>query len=55
MNSSSADADSLAQLARIIYEQMNTGPRRMHVAITLAKQHLEAIRRALVDEGLRSP
>lgn len=55
MNSSSADADSLAQLARIIYEQMNTGPRRMHVAITLAKQHLDDIRRALVDEGLRSP
>ena len=55
MNSSSADADSLAQLARIIYEQMNIGPRRMHLAITLAKQHLDDIRRVLVDEGLRSP
>lgn len=55
MNSSSADADPFAQLARIIYEQMNLGPRRMHVAIALAKQHLEDIRRVLVDEGLRSP
>ena len=55
MKSNAADVDPFAQLARIIYEQMNIGPRRMHVAIALAKQHLEDIRRALVEEGLRSP
>ena len=45
--------DPLAQFARIVYDQMNIEPRRMNVAIELAKQHLADIRRALVKEGLR--
>jgi hypothetical protein len=54
MDSRAADADPYAQPARIIYDQMNIEPRRMHLAIVLAKQHLDDIRRVLVDEGLRN-
>ena len=53
-NDSNADDDPLAQFARIIYDQMNVEPRRMNIAIELAKQHLTDIRGALVKEGLRA-
>jgi hypothetical protein len=53
-NDRTADDDPLAQLARIIYDQMNIEPRRMNIAIELAKQHLADIRGALVKEGLRA-
>jgi hypothetical protein len=46
--------NSLTSFARLVYDQMNIEPRRMNVAIELAKQHLAEIRRALVKEGLRT-
>ncbi len=49
-----AEDDPLTQFARIVYDQMNIEPRRMNVAIELAKQHFADIRRALVKEGLRA-
>jgi hypothetical protein len=48
------DADPYAQMARIIHSQMNIEPRRMHLAIELAKKHLDDIRRVLVERGLRT-
>jgi hypothetical protein len=48
-----AEGDPVAQLARFIYEQMNVEPRRMNIAIELAKQHWDDIRRALIEQGLR--
>ena len=36
-NISGAEGEALTQLARIIYEQMNVEPRRMNVAIDVAK------------------
>ena len=50
----SPDDDPLARISRIIYDQMDIEPRRMHVAIELAKQHLAEIREALVNAGLRA-
>jgi hypothetical protein len=52
-HSDSPNADVVASLARLIYGEMNIEPRRMHVAIELAKQHLAEIRRALAEQGLR--
>lgn len=48
------EAAALDQLARFIYEQMNIQPRRMNVAIEMAKQHLTDIKKTLVEVGLRS-
>jgi hypothetical protein len=53
-NTTNTEDDTLAQLARIIYEEMNVEPRRMNVAIELAKQHLAHIREALIKQNLRS-
>ena len=47
--------DQVAQLARLIYDQMNIEPRQMHAAIKMAKSYMTQIRRCLVEEGLRSP
>ena len=49
------DQDSLAQLARIIYEEMNVEPRRMNIAIELATHFLAQIRQELVRKELRGP
>lgn len=46
--------DTLAQLARLIYEEMNIEPRRMNIAIEMAKQHLTLIREALIKQNLRT-
>lgn len=53
-NISGAEGEVLTQLARIIYEQMNVEPRRMNVAIEVAKRQLTEINRALIDQGLRT-
>ncbi len=53
-NISGAEGEALTQLARIIYEQMNVEPRRMNVAIEVAKRQLTEINRALIEQGLRS-
>lgn len=53
-NISGAEGEALTQLARIIYEQMNVEPRRMNVAIEVAKRQLTEINRALIDQGLRT-
>jgi hypothetical protein len=51
---SSPEGDTLTQLARLIYDQMNVEPRRMNVAIELARQHLTDVNRTLTEQGLRS-
>ncbi len=48
------EEDPLTQLARVIYGEMNVEPRRMHVAIDLAKQILADIRRILLEQALRT-
>ena len=53
-NISGAEGEALTQLARIIYEQMNVEPRRMNVAIEVAKRQLTEINRALIEQGLRT-
>ena len=53
-NISGAEGEALTQLARIIYEQMNVEPRRMNVAIEMAKRQLTEINRALIEQGLRT-
>jgi hypothetical protein len=50
-----AQDDTLAPLARAIYDEMNVEPRQMHVAIELAKWYLSSIREALVKRDLRIP
>jgi hypothetical protein len=49
------DGESLAEMARLIYAEMNTEPRQMHVAIQLAREQLQALRELLVSKGLRRP
>ena len=53
-NISGDEGEALTQLARIIYEQMNVEPRRMNVAIEVAKRQLTEINRALIEQGLRT-
>ena len=53
-NMSGAEGEALTHLARIIYEQMNVEPRRMNVAIEVAKRQLTEINRALIEQGLRT-
>lgn len=53
-NTTETEDDPLAQLARVIYGEMNVEPRRMHVAIDLAKRTLADIRRTLVEQALRT-
>jgi hypothetical protein len=53
-NPTTPDTDPVAVIARIVYEQMNVEPRRMNVAIDLAKQVLTDVRRTLIDQGLRT-
>jgi hypothetical protein len=53
-NISGAEGEALTQLARIIYEQMNVEPRRMNVAIEVAKRQLTEINRTLIEQGLRT-
>ena len=53
-NSEPEEPDHVAELARIIYDQMNIEPRHMNVAIKMAKSYMTQIRRYLVEEGLRS-
>lgn len=53
--SEQGEPDAVAQLARVIYEQMDVEPRRMTVAIELAKDYLGTIQRFLVEQGLRMP
>lgn len=48
-----SDSDTLAQLARVIYQEMNVEPRQMHRAIELAREQLADLRRVLVERGLR--
>ena len=50
-----SDGDALAEMARLIYAEMNTEPRQMHVAIQLAREQLQALRELLVSKGLRRP
>ena len=54
-NEPDTEAETLAKLARLIYDEMNIEPRRMNVAITLAKQHLADLRATLIDHNLRRP
>ena len=53
-NISGAEGEALTQLARIVYEQMNVEPRRMNVAIEVAKRQLTEINRTLIEQGLRT-
>ncbi len=55
MDSDENDADAVTEFARMIYDTMNVEPRRMNVAIELAKRHWEDIQRTLVEQGLRTP
>ena len=48
-----ADSDAVAQLARLIYGEMDVEPRHMHLAIELAREQLQALRDLLVVKGLR--
>jgi hypothetical protein len=48
-----AESDDLAQLARVIHDQMTVEPRRMHDAIVMARRYMEDIRRNLVEQGMR--
>ena len=45
------DGDDLAQLARVIHDQMTTEPKRMHVAIVMAKKYMADIRQSLVEQA----
>jgi hypothetical protein len=47
------EGDALALLARLVYQEMNVEPRRMHVAIDIAKEQLRGLRQVLVRRGLR--
>ena len=47
------DGDALARLARLIYDEMDTDARQMHVAIQLAREQLHGLRDVLVAKGLR--
>jgi len=55
MESDENTADVVTEFARMIYDAMNMEPRRMNVAIELAKQHWDQICRTLEEEGLRTP
>ena len=48
-----SDSDTLAQLARVTYREMNVEPRQMHRAIELAREQLAGLRRVLEERGLR--
>ena len=48
------DDDPVAELARIIYAQMNVEPRQMHIAIECARQYLTEIRAAPIQQRLRT-
>lgn len=50
-----SEEDGLASLARVIFGEMNVEPRRMNIAIDLAREFLTEIRHELIRQDLRAP
>lgn len=49
------DEDGLTRLSRVIFDEMNVEPRRMNVAIDLAREFLTEIRQELIRQNRRTP